>query len=132
MSDTPVPHHPLNDEQIRQYLRDNGSPEHIVRGGRAGLLERWRKFVEEVEHGYSFGIEDYRNDLDLRGIIENLGLASDPTVVAADDSLRPLLQPANRRVWESCAGEHFWDFGYPKHSSRDLQDDLKREGLWNE
>ncbi len=119
----------LTDEQIRQYLRDNGSPEHIVRAGRDGLIERWQKFVQEVESGYHFGLEDYRNDLDIRGIIENVGLSADPAVVAADEKLRPLLHPASNRVWESCAGEPFWDFGYPKRSGRDLQHDLKREGL---
>ncbi len=133
MSDSnPFSFAPLSDEQIRQYLRDNGSPEHIVRSGRAGLIERWQTFVQEVESGYHFGLEDYRNDLDLRGIIEHTGLAADPAVVAADEKLRPLLQPAANRIWESSAGEPFWDFGYPKRSGRDLQRDLKREGLWSD
>lgn len=126
---SPVPH---TDEQIRQYLRDNGSPEHIVNAGRGGLIERWQKFVQEVEAGYHFGLEDYRNDLDLRGIIESVGLSTDPAVIAADERLQPLLQPAANRVWESCAGEPFWDFAYPKRCSRDLQRDLKKEGLWSE
>ena len=39
-----------------------------VKGAR-GLVRRWREFVEQVERGYSLGIEDYRNDLDVRGII---------------------------------------------------------------
>jgi hypothetical protein len=130
MSDKNVPSPPpLTDEQVRQHLRDNGSPEHIVRAGRAGLIERWQKFVQEVEAGYHFGLEDYRNDLDLRGIIENVGLSDDPAVVAADEKLKPLLVPAANRIWESCAGEPFWDLGYPKKSGRDLQHDLKREGL---
>lgn len=130
MSDLkPTPPTPLTDEQIRQYLRDNGSPEHIVRAGREGLIQRWQKFVHEVEVGYHFGLEDYRNDLDLRGIIDSVGLADDPAVVDADEKLKPLLVPAAGRVWESCAGEPFWDFGYPKRSGRDLQHDLKREGL---
>ena len=64
----------MTDDEMVEYLRDNGYPEHIVRAGRAGLIERWRKFVEEVEHGYKLGLEDYRNDLDLRGIIAMFGL----------------------------------------------------------
>jgi hypothetical protein len=119
----------FTDEQIRQYLRDSGSPEHIVRAGRGGLIERWQKFVQEVEGGYHFGLEDYRNDLDLRGIIENVGLSGDAAVIAADEKLKPLLVPTANRIWESCSGEPFWDFGYPKRSGRDLQHDLKREGL---
>ena len=66
--------HEMTDEEMAAYLRENGYPEHIVRAGRAGLIERWRKFVEEVERGYKLGLEDYRNDLDLRGIIAMLGL----------------------------------------------------------
>ncbi len=41
--------------EMADYLRDNGYPEHVVNAGRAGLIDRWRKFVEEVEHGYRFG-----------------------------------------------------------------------------
>ena len=41
------------------------------------LFERWRKFVEEVESGYKLGLEDYRNDLDIRGILRMLGLDGD-------------------------------------------------------
>ena len=59
----------MTDEEMIAYLRENGYPEHVVRAGRTGLIERWGKFVGEVERGYKFGLEDYRNDLDLRGII---------------------------------------------------------------
>ncbi len=64
----------MTDQEMAAYLRENGYPEHIVRAGRAGLIDRWGKFVAEVERGYRFGLEDYRNDLDLRGIIAMLGL----------------------------------------------------------
>lgn len=119
----------LTDEQIVEYLRENGSPPHIVRGGRAGLLDRWQKFVAEVEHGYRLGLEDYRNDLDLRGIIETLGLADDEAVRIADERLAAMLLPAAKRIWESCDGDPFWDFGYPKNASSELLSDLRREGL---
>lgn len=119
----------LTDEQIIEYLRENGSPPHIVRAGRAGLLQRWQKFVGEVEQGYQLGLEDYRNDLDLRGIIETLGLAGGEATRNADLRLAALLLPAARRVWESCEGDPFWDFGYPKNASHDLLSDLRRERL---
>ena len=64
----------MTDQEMADYLRENGYPEHLVRAGRAGLIARWRRFVEEVEKGYGFTIYDYRNDLDLRGIIAMLGL----------------------------------------------------------
>lgn len=119
----------FTDEQIVDYLRENGSPPHIVRGGRAGLIERWQKFVAEVEKGYQLGLEDYRNDLDLRGIIETLGLAGDEATRNADERLAAMLTPAAKRLWESCDGDPFWDFGYPKNARAELLADLQREDL---
>jgi hypothetical protein len=124
---TPQPK--LTDEQIADYLRDNGSPPHIVRAGRAGLAERWLKFVDEVERGYQLGLEDYRNDLDLRGIIQNLGLSSDENIREADERLAKMLIPAQKRLWESCDGDPFWDYGYPKNARGELLTDLRHEGL---
>jgi ParB family chromosome partitioning protein len=39
----------VTDQQIADYLRANGYPEHLVQAGRAGLIDRYRRFVEEVE-----------------------------------------------------------------------------------
>ena len=72
----------MTDAEVREYLRENGYPEHIVREGRPGLLRRWREFVEQVERGYSLGLEDYRNDLDIRAILALAG--------AEDDAVRAL------------------------------------------
>jgi hypothetical protein len=109
------------------YLRENGYPEHVVRAGRAGLIERWRKFVEEVEHGYKLGLEDYRNDLDLRGIIAMLGLDED--VRELDRRFETLLTDSENRVWESSAADPFWDFGYPKNAGPRLLEDIHNERL---
>lgn len=117
----------MTDEQIMDYLSDNGYPGHIVRGGRAGLLARYREFVAEVERGYRFGLEDYRNDLDLRAVIALVGL--DAEVADADQRLTSMLTGTTKRVWESAPGDPFWDFGYPRNVSADLLADLKAEGL---
>jgi hypothetical protein len=117
----------MTDEQMVAYLRQNGYPEHVVRAGRAGLIDRWRKFVESVERGYKLGLEDYRNDLDLRGIIAMLGLDSE--VQALDRRFEAMLTDREKRVWETSAGEPFWDFGYPLNAQGELLDDLKKEGL---
>jgi len=117
----------MTDEQIAEYLRANGYPEHLVRGGRAGLIDRWRRFVEEVEHGYKFGLEDYRNDLDLRGIIALFGLDDD--VRDLDQRFEALLTNRTARVWESSSGDPFWDFGYPQNTGKQLMEDLRKEGL---
>src|SRR5581483_9376273 len=117
----------MTDEEMAEYLRDNGYPEHVVRAGRAGLIERYGKFVAEVERGYRFGLEDYRNDLDLRGIIAMLGL--DTEVADLDRRLDALLIDRDKRVWESSAGTPFWDFGYPGNAGPQLMQDLASEGL---
>jgi hypothetical protein len=118
----------MTDPQIQAYLRDNGYPEHIVRDGRDGLLRRWREFVEQVEAGYRLGLEDYRNDLDNRGILR-LAQAENAAVLALDDRLKPLLVAGGKRVWESAPGDPFWDFGYPRNAGAELLDGLREEGL---
>ena len=83
--------------------------------------------VEEVEHGYKLGLEDYRNDLDLRGIIGMVGL--DDQVRDLDRRLEDMLTARDKRVWESASSDPFWDFGYPKNARGELLEDLKAEGL---
>ena len=116
----------MTDDQIAEYLRSNGYPEHLVRGGRAGLIDRWRQFVEEVEKGYKLGLEDYRNDLDLRGIIAILDLNDE--VKDLDRRFEALLTNRTVRVWETSAGNPSWDFGYPANA-RQLVQDIHNEGL---
>src|SRR5947209_20050223 len=116
----------MTDAEIQAYLRDNDYPEHVVRDGRAGLVRRWREFVDRVERGYSLGLEDYRNDLDVRAIISLAGV-EDETVRALDERLKKLLIDTDKRVWESMADAPFWDFGYPSNAGPDLREDLRAE-----
>jgi hypothetical protein len=111
---------------LDEYLRENGYPEHVVREGRAGLVRQWRIFVEQVERGYPFGLEDYRNDLDARAILA-LARAEDDEVLALDERLKKLLTACDKRVWESAPGEPFWDFGYPRNAGPDLLHDLRND-----
>jgi hypothetical protein len=117
----------MTDDEVREYLADNGYPRHVVEAGREGLITRWREFVEEVERGYEYGLEDYRNDLDLRGVIAMLGL--DHEVADADKRLAAMLTATDVRVWESVSLQPFWDFGYPRTASGRLLKDLDRAGL---
>jgi hypothetical protein len=118
----------MTDHEVQAYLRDNGYPEHLVREGRPGLIRRWREFVEEVERGYRLGLEDYRNDLDLRGIVQQAG-AEDDEVRALDERLKRVLEPARGRIWESAPGDPFWDFGYPRNAGPELREGLIAESL---
>ena len=118
----------MNDAQVQTYLHENDYPEHILKGGRAGLVRSWREFVEQAERGYSLGIEDYRNDLDVRGILA-LAEAEDDDVHALDARFRKLLTDTGVRVWESAPGDAFWDFGYPRNAGAELLEDLRKEKL---
>src|SRR5580658_4676492 len=106
---------PMSDAEVQEYLRQNGYPEHVVRDGRAGLLRQWRVFVEQVERGYGLGLEDYRNDLDVRAILALAGV-EDEGVRSLDERFKKMLTECDIRVWESSAGEPFWDFGYPRNA----------------
>lgn len=117
----------MTDVELEHYLRENGYPEHICRAGRAGLVALWKKFVEDVEKGYKLGLEDYRNDLDVRALIDQVGL--EKQVQAYDARFEALLVNRDARVWESSSGNPFWDFGYPKNASGELLEDLENEGL---
>ena len=117
----------MTDQEMIGYLRDNGYPEHVVRAGRQGLIDRWRKFVEEVESGYKLGLEDYRNDLDLRAILRMLGL--DAELQDLDKRFEAALTHRDTRVWESAPGDPFWDFGYPGSTKGQLLEDLNNEGF---
>ena len=117
----------MNDAEIRQYLEDSGYPPHVVNAGREGLIRRWNEFVNEVERGYRFGLEDYRNDLDIRGILRLLQL--DEQVADSDARFEQMLTACDCRVWESAPGDPFWDFGYPRNATAVLLRDLKSAGL---
>lgn len=118
----------MTDEELQSYLDDNGYPPHIVQGGREGLIRRWNEFVTEVEHGYRYSLEDYRNDLDVRGVLALAGLDAD--VEEADHRLRGMLTGTDHRIWESVAQEGaFWDYGYPRNAGGWLLRDLRSEGL---
>jgi hypothetical protein len=119
----------MSESEIVCYLEDNGYPEHIVREGRSGLIRRWSEFAAEVEQGYRYRLDEYRRDLDLRGVIAIAGLDREPEVENADERLRALLTGTDQRIWESFSGDAFWDYGYPRNATGLLLRDLKAAGF---
>lgn len=118
----------MTDNEIRDYLKEHGHPEHIWRGGRTGLLDLYRRFVEQVETGYSLTLDDYRNDLDVRAIISRLGLVDES--VELDRRLRTQLEFSQDAIWDCDDNpDAFWLYGYPKNAAGDLRDDLIAEGF---
>jgi len=93
----------------------------------AQLISRWRAFVGEAERGYPLGLDDYRNDLDLRSLIAEAGL--EQSVEQDDARLRALLIRTEETLWESDSPNAFWIRGYPGNASGALLEDLRREGI---
>jgi hypothetical protein len=120
----------MTSDEIREYLEDNGYPRHIVDGGEVGLVKRYVEFVSEAEAGYAYGLHDYRNDLDIRGLIHLFSL--DDEVTDADARFEAILTARDVRVWESGAGTPFWDFGYPRNAGRWLMRELVQQGFVSE
>ena len=118
----------MKSDPVQKFLRDNKYPAHLVKEGGAGLVRRWREFVEQVEKGYTLGLEDYRNDLDVRAIIERAE-AEDDEIRLLDLRLKKMLTGKKKRVWESGTGDPFWDFGYPKNARGELLEGLREAGL---
>lgn len=118
----------MTESELAAYLADNGYAEQVVRGGGAGLIARWKRFVEEVERGYRLGLEEYRHELDLRGIVALAGL--DEEVRDHDRRFAALLIHKETRVWESgVTTDPFWDYGYPQNASGALLAGLHAERL---
>lgn len=93
----------------------------------AQLIAKWRAFVEQLEAGYSFGLYDYRNDLDLRSLIEAAGAADQ--VADLDARFRAATHKRKLKVWESDSEDPFWVYGVPRRISAAFKEDLKSEGL---
>ncbi len=117
----------MTEEDLVDYLEGSGYPEHLVRGGSKGLIARYKAFVEEVERGYPYRLDDYRRDLDVRGVIETVGLSDE--VREEDARLEDMLIEREVRVWESLPGNPGWDFGFPRNASKELLKGLKSAGL---
>lgn len=111
------------EDSVRAILRERGAAGHVVRGGAEGLLASWRRFVDEVQAGYPLGLDDYRNDLDIRTLIEVAGLSGE--VTEEDARLRAMLTHTEVAVWESDVPDAFWVRGYPAHASGELRADLE-------
>jgi len=117
----------MTDEQVINYLRENGYPEQICSEGRQGLTRRWREFVADVEQGYTLSFFDYCNELDVRALIESCGMGDE--VREEDARFASMLTAKERRVWDSGLPNGFWDFGYPRNAEGDLLEDLKAAKL---
>jgi hypothetical protein len=127
-------------DAVRDYLRQRGCAEHVVRGGLAGLLERWERVVDEVAAGYPLGLDDYLNDMDGRELIDAVLQVAAPSeresaagrLESADRRMQGLLAAAPGCLWGAAAarehgwtpGRQWWYFMRPRRSGAGLRRDL--------
>ena len=65
-------------DPIKEYCRKKGYANHVVKGGLKYLVTNWERTVASITNGYSFGLDDYLNDMDGRKILnEVLDIATD-------------------------------------------------------
>lgn len=107
----------MNDDAVRDFLRESGCGPHVIEKGLAGLVESWEKVVQSVDEGYSLSLDDYLNDLDSRQLLgEALAVASpsdvekfDGRIQAADDQMRSLTTRTSICLWgDEIAEEEGW------------------------
>jgi hypothetical protein len=130
-------------DPVREYLREKGCAQHVIRGGLEGLIGAWEKTVESVERGYELSLDDYLNDLDGRQLIEET-LAIDGVENAQNhlERVRPVDERMRNRVrltgtclWGNAAAtrhgwsadKNWWYFSVPKTAGPELLIDLNSD-----
>ena len=109
----------------------------------ASLQERiaaWERIVRQVEAGYTFDLDDWLNDMDLRRAIDD-AMASVPAgqqlilrpLAAADRRFRRATVPAGKCLWGSAVavregwrpGRQWWYFRRPRRGNPALDQDIE-------
>jgi hypothetical protein len=94
-------------DPIKEYCRKKGYANHVVKGGLKYLVTNWERTVASITNGYSFGLDDYLNDMDGRKILnEVLDIATDEQknliearIKIADESFFSLTSLSPRCIW---------------------------------
>ena len=126
-------------DRVRAWLAARGCPLFVVEGGIAGLVASWESFALALEAGYACGLDEYRNDVDGRELLqgalavasEDEGRAFGRRVRLADARVRQELRATPVCVWGAKnaarngwnAGRNWWYFMTPVR----MNDELARE-----
>lgn len=98
------------------------------------LLERWEKFVSEVEKGYNESIYEYTNDLSVRDllqfIVDNSPLIIGNKLTGAlqiwDERFSKSTEMSNRSVFPDKGSlQAWWWFRVPVNPGSELRNDLQ-------
>ena len=127
-------------DPVRSWLRSQGAPEFIVDGGIEFLACRWEEIAHTVADGYTLGLDDYLNDLDIRELLEGSLRVARPAellqfrarVRQADEGFRAATRDAGRCLWgeaveadEAWAPETaWWYYRMPNRPGEELASDL--------
>jgi hypothetical protein len=122
--------------RVTEALRARGVAERVLAGGLAGLVEAWERFAAELERGYTGGLDQWLNDVDVRDILDEALRAANGDerralrrrVRLADLRVRDQLVPAGRCLWGAKnaakhgwnSGRQWWYFLEPKTKNADL------------
>jgi len=101
----------MTEEEAKEYLRNRGCADFVWKGGSERLIQRWQKFVAEVERGYCPNclIDEYWNDLTTRELIHEIGF--DEQVKEADERFRTMLTATNIKHYrrDRASDYDFWN-----------------------
>ena len=106
--------------------------------GLSRLLEKWERFVKDVEEGYSLSIYDFTHDLSMRDLLENVKEAVplrlqheiDVALRSLDARFMQATQPSDRPI-EPVIDEDAkeWWYRIPKHAGWDVEKYLIEGGF---
>jgi hypothetical protein len=129
-----------NHDPVRELLRARGSAAHIIEGGLLGLLESWETLVRAVEEGYTLGLDDYLNDLDVRQLLEDalaVAIVAErkaivPRLQRADEQMQAIVNPTEVCLWGDEVAEeedwtpknNWWYFSRPRHGDPEFLAEL--------
>jgi hypothetical protein len=125
-----------SNDSAREFLKLRGCGDHIVEGGLEGLVENWENIVQSVAGGYSLGLDDYLNDMDVRQLIEEAMDAANKSqrslaagrIETADKLILSSVEPAGGCLWGDevaeeegwTAQKNWWYFSRPIAADPDL------------
>jgi hypothetical protein len=140
---------PKEKKKIRKKLTELHYSKMVILWGIETILSDWQKFVKECETGYDDDIEEYKNDLDTREIIEKLILSLDDAILVnkikeaindEDNIFKGLLIQTDKCIWgprvqkdyNYNSVDQWWLFGVIKTASGKFLEDLHTEKQYHE
>ncbi len=103
------------------------------------LLEKWKRFVFEVEHGYKDSIYEYTNDLSVRDLLQEISLSVEANLRTRllsviepwDQSFYAATREAKSPLRPNIPGKELptWWLRVPKELGDELKEDFRSEGI---